>query len=77
MSVLVMIYGQSGTGKSTTAKIIAKRLNITYLDTGSMYRAVTLAALEKGLAAIGESVNWGQRGDSAHFRRRVVPSSPN
>lgn len=48
---IIALDGGSGTGKSTTAKIIAKRLGITYLDTGSMYRAVTFAALEKGLPA--------------------------
>ena len=48
---IIAIDGGSGTGKSTTAKIIAKQLGITYLDTGAMYRAVTFAALEKGLPA--------------------------
>ena len=40
---VIALDGGSGTGKSTTAKIIAKKLGITYLDTGAMYRAVTLA----------------------------------
>ena len=48
---VIALDGGSGTGKSTTAKIVAKKLGITYLDTGAMYRAVTLAALEKGLPA--------------------------
>ncbi len=48
---VIALDGGSGTGKSTTAKIIAKKLGITYLDTGAMYRAVTLAALDAGLAA--------------------------
>lgn len=46
---VIALDGGSGTGKSTTAKLIAKRLGITYLDTGAMYRAVTFVALEKGL----------------------------
>ena len=41
---VIALDGGSGTGKSTTAKIVAKTLGITYLDTGAMYRAVTLAA---------------------------------
>ncbi len=41
----IAIDGPAGSGKSTVAKEIAKRLNITYLDTGAMYRAVTLIAL--------------------------------
>ena len=48
---VIALDGGSGTGKSTTAKIVAKTLGITYLDTGAMYRAVTFAALEKGLPA--------------------------
>ncbi|MCQ2054793.1 MAG: (d)CMP kinase [Fibrobacter sp.] len=48
---VIALDGGSGTGKSTTAKLVAKTLGITYLDTGAMYRAVTFAALEKGLPA--------------------------
>ena len=48
---VIALDGGSGTGKSTTAKIVAKTLGITYLDTGAMYRAVTLAALDAGLPA--------------------------
>lgn len=38
----IAIDGPAGSGKSTVAKVIAKRLGITYLDTGAMYRMVTL-----------------------------------
>ena len=48
--IIIAIDGPSGTGKSITAKIVAKDLGITYLDTGAMYRAITFAALEKGVA---------------------------
>lgn len=48
--ITIAIDGPSGTGKSTTAKIVAHDLGLTYLDTGAMYRAVTLAALEKNIA---------------------------
>lgn len=47
--IVIAIDGPSGTGKSTTAKIVAKDLGLTYLDTGAMYRAITFAALEKGV----------------------------
>lgn len=47
---IIAIDGPSGTGKSTTAKIVAKHLGITYLDTGAMYRAITFAALESNVA---------------------------
>ena len=49
--IIIAIDGPSGTGKSTTAKIVAKDLGFTYLDTGAMYRAITFAALENGIAA--------------------------
>lgn len=45
----VAIDGPAGAGKSTIAKIIAKKLNLMYINTGSMYRAVTLKALKKNI----------------------------
>jgi cytidylate kinase len=46
---IITIDGPSGVGKSTVAKALADRLGYRYLDTGAMYRAVTYAALKKGL----------------------------
>ncbi len=43
----IAIDGHSSTGKSTVAKALAKKLGYIYIDTGAMYRAVTLYALEK------------------------------
>ena len=43
------IDGPAGSGKSTTAKLVARRLGYLYLDTGAMYRAMTLKALETGV----------------------------
>ncbi len=45
----VAIDGPAGAGKSTVAKTLAKKLDFIYVDTGAMYRAVTLAALRKGI----------------------------
>lgn len=45
--LVIAIDGPSGSGKSTTAKLVAARLGYTYIDTGAMYRAVTLAALRQ------------------------------
>lgn len=45
----IAIDGPAGSGKSTVAKIIAKKLDITYLDTGSMYRAFTYYAIENNV----------------------------
>ena len=41
---IITIDGPSGSGKSTISRLLAKELNVTYLDTGAMYRAVGLAA---------------------------------
>lgn len=46
---IIAIDGPAGAGKSTIAKSLAKELNISYLDTGAMYRAVTLKALRSGI----------------------------
>lgn len=45
----IAIDGPAGSGKSTVAKEIAKRLEITYLDTGAMYRAITLSAIRQSV----------------------------
>jgi cytidylate kinase len=45
--LIIAIDGFAATGKSTQAKRLAKALNYTYVDTGAMYRAVTLFALEQ------------------------------
>jgi len=47
--MIIAIDGPAGAGKSTVAKILAKRLGFLYIDTGAMYRALTLKALNKNL----------------------------
>ncbi len=47
--LIIAIDGPAGSGKSTTAKLVAQKLNYLYIDTGAMYRAVTLFALRKGI----------------------------
>lgn len=46
---VVAIDGPAGAGKSTVARALAARLGLEYLDTGAMYRAVTLAAMRRGI----------------------------
>lgn len=46
---VIAIDGPAGSGKSTVSKLIAKRLDLLYIDTGAMYRALTLKAMRKGL----------------------------
>ena len=47
--MIIAIDGPAGSGKSTVAKFIAKRLNYRYIDTGSMYRAVAWSAEKKDI----------------------------
>ncbi len=46
---VIAIDGPAGAGKSTVARDLAARLGLEYLDTGAMYRAVTLAAIRRGI----------------------------
>lgn len=48
-NIIIAVDGPSSSGKSTFAKAIAKELGITYIDSGAMYRAVTLFGLKNGL----------------------------
>lgn len=48
-TLVVAIDGPSAAGKSTVARLLARRLGLTFLDTGAMYRAVTLVCLERGI----------------------------
>lgn len=45
--IIITLDGPAGSGKSTTAREVAKKINYTYLDTGAMYRTITLAVLER------------------------------
>lgn len=55
-SICIAIDGPASSGKSTVAKEIAKRLNIIYLDTGAMYRCMTLYCLNNNIDLNNESV---------------------
>ncbi|WP_296133346.1 (d)CMP kinase [Corynebacterium sp.] len=61
--LIVAVDGPSGTGKSTTCRALAKRLDAKYVDTGAMYRVATLAVLRAGVdptdtaAVIGATAN--------------------
>ncbi len=48
--VIITIDGPAGTGKSTVARLLARHLGLEFLDTGSMYRAAALLAIEQGIA---------------------------
>ena len=48
-NIIIAIDGYASTGKSSLAKAIAKHLNFVYVDSGSMYRAITYYALKNNL----------------------------
>ena len=52
---VIAIDGPAGSGKSTVARAVAERLGYRHLDTGAMYRAVTLLALRAGAVGDGEA----------------------
>ena len=51
---IIAIDGPAGSGKSTIAKALAKRLNLEYLDTGAMYRAVALISIQQKIETTDE-----------------------
>ncbi|AIO19355.1 Cytidylate kinase [Candidatus Izimaplasma bacterium HR1] len=53
--IQIAIDGPAGAGKSTIAKLVAEKLNFTYIDTGAMYRAITLKAIESKIDLEDES----------------------
>jgi cytidylate kinase len=57
--IVIAVDGYSSCGKSTMAKDLAKEIGYTYIDSGAMYRAVTLYCLQNGLFN-GETINEEQ-----------------
>lgn len=55
--IIIAIDGYSSCGKSTMAKNLAKEIGYVYVDTGAMYRAVTLFALRKGFFKTDDEVD--------------------
>ena len=55
--IIIAIDGYSSTGKSSFAKIIAKEFSFQYLDSGALYRGVTLFAIEKGYIGDDNTIN--------------------
>lgn len=53
---IIALDGPAGAGKSSVSKMVAKRLNCTYLDTGAMYRAITYESLKRNISEEKEIV---------------------
>lgn len=71
--ITIAVDGYSSTGKSTFAKMVAKEFGFLYLDSGAMYRGVTLFAMENGMAPEGkineEALRESLPGLDLHFQR--------
>ena len=63
-NLVVTIDGPAGSGKSTVARQLARRLGAAFLDTGAMYRAVTLAAMRAGIDLENEAAMLAVMRDS-------------
>lgn len=48
-NLIIAVDGPAGSGKSTVSKLVAKKLGLLYIDTGAMYRALTLKAMNQGV----------------------------
>ena len=74
-NLIVAIDGPAGSGKSTIAKLLAKKYDLTYIDTGAMYRMITLYLLEnnidisdlKEVERILNTVNLDMQGDKFYL----------
>ena len=74
MNNIITIDGPGGSGKSTISRMLAKRINFLYLDTGAMYRAVALAATrEKMDLADGKKLGGLCKSLDLHFNTDVEP----
>ena len=67
--MIVAIDGPAGSGKSTVARSLARRLGFTYLDSGALYRTITLLALEAG-ADLDDGLVLGRIAEDASIELR-------
>ena len=75
--MIIAIDGPAGAGKSTVSRALAERLGYRYLDTGAIYRAVTLVMLETGddPLAIAEGGAWQARLSDPALRTDAVDAA--
>ena len=72
--MIITIDGPAGTGKSTVAHLLARRLGLDFLDTGAMYRAAALVAIERGIDPTdGPALAAAVRAADLHFDFEVDP----
>lgn len=73
--LVVAVDGPSGSGKSSTARGVAARLALAYLDTGAMYRAMTWALLEAGVD-LDDASAIGEAAESVRLESGTDPLNP-
>lgn len=71
MKLIIAIDGPAGSGKSTLAKTLAAKLGVEWLDTGAMYRAVTLVAIETGVIIPGEDTTPYNNSDLERLAKAI------
>jgi cytidylate kinase len=75
IGLVVAVDGPGGSGKSTVARALARRLGLRYLDTGAMYRALTWLALQRGIAT-DDAEALGELARSASLAIGTDPETP-
>ena len=77
---LIAIDGPAGSGKGTIAKLISKKIDLNYLDSGSIYRVIALSAIIKNipsdqvlkLTSLVESINMKFEGDDVLLDKKII-----
>lgn len=73
VKIIIAIDGYSGCGKSTLARQLAEKLEYTYIDTGAMYRAITLYFIENNIALDNpKQVESALKNITLHFRQNEI-----
>ena len=74
MVLNIAMDGPVGAGKSSIADAVAKRLGILHLDTGAMYRAIGLTALEKGVPVLRKEMifSWSSKSSIRMIKRSMA-----
>lgn len=75
LPITVAIDGPSGSGKSSVSREVARRLGLSYLDTGAMYRALTWWCLERGLD-LADQPAVAQQAEAFELQMGLDPSAP-
>src|SRR5579862_776680 len=71
----IAIDGPAGSGKSSVARLVAQKLGYLYLDSGAMYRALALKALQNGGVALSSEAELEELARNAKIELRPVPAT--